>query len=136
MEEGRKKSKGGEAKEKSLEVIKVRDYIDIATELTGLVRENYLMGFQFGLSLWEANLKVINKQIEQWMVVQESYAARIRELIGRLPNEAVTFWGGNPKLVNNYLEGILSLEKDYASVVMNTSDRFMKEALTIMKKGY
>lgn len=51
MEEGRKKLKVGETKEKSLEEIRVRDYIDIARDLTGLVRENYLMGFQFGLSL-------------------------------------------------------------------------------------
>jgi hypothetical protein len=42
--------------------------MDIANELTGLVKENYLMGFQLGLSHWEENLKVINNQIENgWL---------------------------------------------------------------------
>jgi hypothetical protein len=75
--------------------------MDITRGLTGLVKENYLMGFQLGLSLWKENLKVINNQIEQWVAVQESYATQIRELFARFPAEAVNFWDGNPRFVNN-----------------------------------
>jgi hypothetical protein len=134
MGEARKKIKVKETREKLLEEIKVRDYIDIAKELTGLVKENYFVGFQLGLSLRGANSKTINNQIEQWISAQESYATLMRELLERFPTEAVNFWG-NPKFVTNHGEKIIALQKDYASVVMNTSDRFMKEALTLMRSG-
>jgi len=134
MGEARKKIKVEETREKLLEEIKVRDYIDMAKELTGLVKENYFVGFQLGLSLWEANSKIINNQIEQWISAQESYATLMRELLERFPTESVNFWG-TPKLVTKHGEKIIALQKDYSSVVMNTSDRFMKEALTLMRSG-
>ncbi len=39
--------------------------MDITRELTGFVRENYLMSFQLGLSIWERNLKIINSRNDQ-----------------------------------------------------------------------
>jgi hypothetical protein len=132
--EARKELKVEGIKEKALEEIKVRDYTDIAREIAGLVKENYLMGFQLGLSLWEGNLKIMSSQIEQWVAVQEEYTTLIREL-GKSPTEAFNFWSGNSKFVNNHVEKIIAFQKDYSSTAINTSDRLMKETLGLMRNS-
>lgn len=38
-----------------IEELKVRDYMDIVSELTGLIRENYITNFQLTLSVYEEN---------------------------------------------------------------------------------
>lgn len=138
MEEARKELKVEEIKEKPAkeikkEELKVRDYTDIARELTGLVKENYLRGFQLGLSLWEGNLKIINNQIDQWATVQEGYTMLMRELTERFPIEPVNFFGSNSKFANNQVERIIALQKDYFSVLMSTLDRFMKESFVLTR---
>ncbi len=130
MQETRKESKVHEKKD-----YKVQDYTEMARELMGLVKENYLLGFQFGLSLWEENLKIINNQIDQWVAVQEGYSTLMREFFEKIPAGAVNFWSGNPKFASDYLEKIIAFQKDYASVVMSTSDRSVKEAHKLMKNG-
>jgi hypothetical protein len=128
MQETRKESKVHEKKD-----YKVQDYTDMARGLTGLVKENYLLGFQFGLSLWEENLKTINNQIDKWAAIQESYATLMRELLEKIPAGAVSSRSGNPKFASDYVEKLVALQRDYSRVVMNTSDRFVKEAHKLMK---
>ncbi len=41
--------------------LKVRDYVDMTRELTGLVKEGYITGLRLFFSLYEGNLKVINR---------------------------------------------------------------------------
>jgi hypothetical protein len=135
MEEARKE-KAEEIKEKPSKIkkeeSKAGDYIDIARELAGLARENYLMGFQLGLSFWERNLKIMNNQIEQWVSVQEEYTTHMRETFDK---EAVNFWNGNLKFVNSPVEKMIAIQKDYSNVFINTSDTLMKGAFTVMKDG-
>jgi hypothetical protein len=56
MEAVKKKLEVKETREKPIKE-RVRDYTDIPRELTGLVKENYITGFQLGLFLSEKNLK-------------------------------------------------------------------------------
>ncbi|MGH7802596.1 MAG: hypothetical protein ACREOW_18555 [Thermodesulfobacteriota bacterium] len=98
MEETKKELKAEcieEIEEKTVEwkykELKVRDHTDIVRELTGIVRENCLMGFQLGLSFWEGNLKIISNQIEQWVTVEQEQITLIRDLFSKFPIEAANF---------------------------------------------
>jgi len=113
---------------------KGRDWTDIPRELTELVKENYLTGFQLGLSLWEGNLKILSNQIDLWMSAQEGYTKLMREL-EKFPPEMASFWSNSLKPVNGQTDKILALQKDYSDAVLNTSDRIMKEALTLTRNG-
>jgi hypothetical protein len=134
MKRVRKELEVEETNEKPLKEKVVRDYTDIARDLTEYVKENYLTDFEIGLFLWEENLKIISSQIEQWFTVQQQYTTLMREL-GKFPTETVNFWIGNPKFINSQIGKIFALQKDYSTALMNTSDRFMKEALVLMKNG-
>jgi hypothetical protein len=127
MEERKERS----TKHTKKEELKVRDYMDMFTELMGLVGENYLMGFRLGLSLWEGNLKIISSQVEQSLAMQDKYTTVMKELFGRFPfpTEAFSFWAGESKSTTNPVEKMMALQKDYFNLLINTSDRFMKEAL-------
>ncbi len=98
--------------EKNNEELKVRDYTDIAKELTGVVKENSLTGFQICLSIWEGNLKLVTSHIEQWVEVQEGYANLMRDLFENCPDEAFNVWGCNSKLVSTSIEKLISFQKE------------------------
>lgn len=118
---------------KNQEALRVRDYTEMAREFTGLVKENFLIGVQLGLSLLEGNLKMINAQSEQLLAAQKEYYTTLTtEIVERFSTEAVNFWNDNSR---NHPERVISFQKDFSNVVINTSDRFMKEALLFMEKS-
>jgi hypothetical protein len=113
----------------------VRDYVNMTRELTGLIRENYIMSLQLFFSLWEENLKIINRRTEEWMRLQEESTKLTKEPFGRFPTEMFNFWSGNSKFINSHVEKIIAFQRDYSQTVMNTSDKLMKETLGLMKNG-
>lgn len=115
--------------------LKVRDYVDVARELTGLIRENCITGLQLFFSIWEENLKVINRQAEEWVRIQEASAKLMVEPFVGFPTEAVNFWGSNSKFINGHVGKMVAFQKDYSQAVTNTSDKFMKEAIGFMKNS-
>jgi hypothetical protein len=117
------------------EELKVRDYVDTSRELTGLVKDNYLSGLQICLSLWEENLNTMNKQIDQWMSVQERYSTITRELFGKFPTESAKLWSDNFKTISGHIDKVLTLQKDYPSVIIKTSHKFTKDASELMKNA-
>jgi hypothetical protein len=138
MEEAKKELKIEgieEIREKAAEKanLKVRDYVDMTREFTGLVKENYITCLQLFFSLCEGNLKVINRQTEEWVRLQGESTKLIREPLGRFPTEAANFWSGHSKLINSHAEKIIDFHRDYSQAMMNTSDKFMKEILGLIK---
>ncbi len=121
IEEARKKLGVEEIEEKRpTEESKVQDFKDIVRELTGVVRENHIMGFQLRLSIWEENLRILSSLIEQWVSVQEGYTTLMKNLFRKLPSEAVNFWGDNSKFVStSIIEDMLTIQKDYSYGVIN-----------------
>ncbi len=118
-----------------IEEIKVQDYTDTVRELTGFIRENYITGLELGLHLWGENLKIINSQIDRWILVQKEYVSLIKDSLDRFPSEEFKFWNINSEFANAYIEKLISSEKDYSKVVINTSDRFVKGAFALMRKA-
>ncbi len=117
------------------ETQKVKDFTETVKGMTGLVKENYINGVEFALSLWEENLKVFNAQIDQWLNLQNDYANGVRELYERFPREAATLWDGNPKAINGQVDRLVAFQKDYVESVRKVSDKFTKEALSLGQKN-
>jgi len=117
------------------ETQKVKDFTETVKGMTGLVKENYINGVEFALSLWEDNLKVLNAQVDQWLNLQNDYTNSVRELYERFPREAATLWDGNPKAINGQVDRLVAFQKDYVDSVRKVSDKFTKEALNLTQKN-
>ncbi|MGE5445002.1 MAG: hypothetical protein ACM3SR_10455 [Ignavibacteriales bacterium] len=126
MEEAKKEPKVEgveEIREKAAERVnlKVRDYVDMTRELTGLVKESYITGLRLFFSIYEGNLKVINRQAEEWGRLHEESTKLMREPFERFPTEMVNFWNGHSKLTNSHVEKIIDFQRDYSQAVLALS---------------
>ncbi len=140
MEEPKKGSKIEgieEIREKEAEKadFKVRDDVDLISELAGLIKENYITSLQLFFSLWEENLKIMKEQAEVWARVHEESTKLMREPFGRFQTDAGNLWSGNSTIKNTHLEKIITFQKNYSHAVINTLDKFMKETLGLMKNS-
>jgi hypothetical protein len=115
------------------DTLKVKDYPDVIKGITGLVKENYQNGFEFALSLWEENLKILNTQVDQWLNIHQDYTNTIKELYEKFPKDIPAFWDG--KAVNNEINRFVALQKEYIGLVRNASEKFTKETLNLTKKN-
>lgn len=115
--------------------LRVRDYVDMGRELTGLVKESYIMGLQLFFSICEENLKIINRQAEELGRLQGESAKLIREPFERFPTEAVNFWNSHSRFIDSHAERIIAFHRDYSQVLINTSDKFMKETIGLIKNS-
>jgi len=122
-----------ERKDPIKDTLKVKDFSEVIKGVTGLVRENYQNGFEFALSLWEENLKVLNAQVDQWLNLQQDYTNTVRELYEKLPKEVPAFWDG--KAINSEVNRLLAFQKEYLGLVRNVSDKLTKESLSLTKKN-
>ena len=101
----------------------VEDYTNIGEELTRLVRESYLTGFQLALSIWERNLKMFGRQIDQLISIQEGYA----NLIGTVNPWVGTSRSHDNQSVNSHIEKIFSLQRDYIDQIKNLSEKGIQQ---------
>ena len=122
-----------ERKDTLKDALKVKDFSEVIKGVTGLVRENYQNGFEFAISLWEENLKVLNAQVDQWLNLQQEYTNTVRDLYEKLPKEAPAFWDG--KAINSEVNRLLAFQKEYLGLVRNVSDKLTKETLSLTKKN-
>jgi hypothetical protein len=115
---------------------KVKDFTNAVREITGSVKENYLNGVEFALSLWEENLKVLNTQIDQLLSLQQDYIKAQREFYEKFPKEAPTPWSGYlQRAMNDEIDHLAAFQKDYFSSVRSVSDKFTKETLNLTQKN-
>ena len=122
-----------ERKDTLKDTLKVKDLSEAIKGVTGLVRENYQNSFEFALSLWEENLKVLNAQVDQWLNLQQDYTNTVREIYEKFPKEVGPLWDG--KVVNSEVNRLLAFQKGYLGLVRNTSDKLTKETLSLTKKN-
>jgi predicted small secreted protein len=111
------------------ETLKVKDFAEMVKEITGLVKDSYLNGIEFAVSLWEENLKVLNSQVDQWLDVQQEYIKAGKEFYERFPKEVVVFSDG--KSVDRFL----AFQKDYIESIRRVSDKFIKETWSLAEKN-
>lgn len=127
-----------ERKETSVErqeTLKVKDFADMVKGITGLVRENYLNGFELALSLWGENLRILNTQIEQWQNLQQDYINAVKEFYERFPKEWATLWEENSKAINRQFDHFVAFQKNYVDLIRDIPDRFTRETLNLTQKN-
>jgi len=115
-------------KKKEVEA-KVEDFSEIVKGLSGLVKDNYLSGLEFTLSLWEENQKFVNAQIEQFFKVQKGYTDQLQSAFEKLPKEFPNFYS------NGNLERLTSAQREYVNLVRNVSDKLTKDLLNLTHKA-
>jgi hypothetical protein len=111
------------------ETQKVKDFTESIKGITGLVKENYLNGVEFALSLWEENLKVLNAQVDQWLNFQQEFIKSGRDLYDKFPKELALFSKGGS------VDHFATLQKGYVESVRKVSDKFTKETLNLAEKN-
>jgi len=117
------------------EDLKVRDITDGIKTATGLVKDNFFGGFEFTISLWEENLKVLNSQLDKWLSLQRDYINLMRDLSEKLPNESMKMWSEGLKPLLAQTEWLTSLQKDYISSTQHSSDKLAKDLLALGRKS-
>ncbi|MFQ5788628.1 MAG: hypothetical protein ACE5H1_11690 [Thermodesulfobacteriota bacterium] len=114
---------------------RVKDFTDPVKDLSGLVKENYLNGFDFTVSLWEENVKAINSQVDYLLNAEKEYAKTVKQVYSKLPTELSPVGNGNSKLVEEGFDRLISLQKEYVDTVKNISDKLTKETKSLTHKN-
>jgi hypothetical protein len=108
---------------------KVKDFTDTVKEITGLVKENYLNGVEFALSLWTENQKIWDAQIDQWLNLQQEYINAGKEFYEKLPKDITAFSNVNS------VDRFITLQKEYVESVRRVSDKLTRETLGLAQKN-
>ncbi len=111
------------------ETQKVKDLSETVKGLTGLVKENYLNGVEFALSLWEENIKVLDAQVDQWLNLQQEFIKVAREFSDKLPKEVAIFSNGDS------VDRLVNFQKNHFESVRKVSDKFTKETFSLTRKN-
>jgi hypothetical protein len=115
--------------------LKIADITDVIKETNGLVKENYLAGFELTISLWEENLKVLSSQFDKWVASQKDCMNLMKDFQGKSSTEATNGWGIGLKPLVAQTEWFVSLQKDYLESVRVMSDKFAKDVINLNQKN-
>ncbi len=113
----------------SKEEIKVGDFTEVFKELSGLVKENYLLGFETIASLIEENQKFVNSQLDQYLSLQKEFADSIKAAYEGLPK------GFNGLPFSSNFDHLTEVQREYVGLVRNLYDKFSKNSLTLTQKA-
>lgn len=109
--------------------VKVEDFSELVKGIGGLVKDSYLSGLEFTLSLWEENQRFIDSQIEQFFKVQKGYIEQLQSALERLPKDFPSLYS------NGNLDRLTSAQREYVKLVRNVSDKFTKDLLNLTHKA-
>jgi len=113
------------------EDLKVRDITDGIKTATGLVKDNFFGGFEFTISLWEENLKVLNK----WLSLQRDYIHLMKDISEKYPHEGMRMWSEVFKPLSSPTDWFTPLQRNYLRLTQNASDKFSKDLLDLSQKN-
>lgn len=111
------------------------EFVDLFKGLTELTKENYQIGLEFSISILEADLNLLNTQVEQWFAWHESYNRFMKDLAERFPNEIANFWNGNSKHLNEQTERFLIVQKDYIDSARKVSEKLTRDVISFTQKS-
>jgi hypothetical protein len=112
-----------------------KDVTNPVKELTGLVKESYLNGFEFAVSLWEENVKSLNTQVDYLINAEKDYVKSLKEFYSNLPKEVNPFGNGNSKALDDGVDRIVAFQKEYINAVRNMSDKLTRETRDLTQKN-
>ncbi|MGH7808553.1 MAG: hypothetical protein ACRENT_10730 [Thermodesulfobacteriota bacterium] len=116
------------------EALKVGDSTDAIKAATGSVKENYLVGFELTISLWEENLKLLSSQLDKWLNLQRDYINHIRNISEKFLNEGMR-WSEDLKPLHAQTDWFTSLQRNYIRSTQNSSDKLAKDLLALSRKN-
>lgn len=98
-------------------------------EISGIVKENYLIGLDAAHSLIEENKRFMDSQLEHLNRIQKEYAEQVKSAIGSMPGEYAK-WD-----IGGGLELLLELQNRCFAAAKKTSDNYTKEFLDLNQKS-
>jgi hypothetical protein len=98
-------------------------------EISGIVKENYLIGLDAAHSLIEENKRFMDSQLEHLNRIQKEYAEQVKSAIGSMPGEYAK-WD-----IGGGLELLLELQNSCFAAAKKTSDNYTKEFLDLNQKS-
>ncbi len=117
------------------ETHQVKDFTEPVKEFGGMVKENYLNGFDFALSLWEENVKALNNQVDYLLNAEKEYAKTVKEFSSKLPKEFGPIGNGNTKVIEEGVDRIVAFQKEYVNTIRSISDKLTKETRELTHKN-
>jgi hypothetical protein len=94
---------------------------------------NNINRVEFGLFIWEVNLKFLNTQFNQWRRLGQSCINAIREFFGNL-SKATTPWR-DLRIINAQFDHPFAFQKDYINSVGDFSDEFVTETMNLSRRN-
>lgn len=98
-------------------------------EISGIVRENYLIGLDAAHSLIEENKRFVDSQLDNLNRIQREYASQVKSAIGAVPGEYAG-WG-----IGGGIDLLLELQNSCLTAIKKTSDNYTKEFLDLNEKS-
>lgn len=98
-------------------------------EISGIVKENYLIGLDAAHSLIEENKRFMDSRLEHLNRIQKEYAEQVKSAIGSMPGEYAK-WD-----IGGGLELLLELQNSCFAAAKKASDNYTKEFLDLNQKS-
>ena len=98
-------------------------------EISGVVRENYLIGLDAAHSLVEENKRFVDSQLDYINRLQKEYTAQVRSAIDAISGE----YGGWD--IGGGIDLLLELQNSCLTAIKKTSDNYTKEFLDLNEKS-
>ena len=110
-------------------VAKVKHTDEAVNGLTGIVRENYLIGIDAAHSVIEENKRLVDAQFERMNQIQREYTAQMKNFFGKLPKDYSDFG------FSERLDRMIEFQNSYLSIIKKASDNYTKEMLDLNQKS-
>ncbi|HML95997.1 MAG TPA: hypothetical protein PKC29_11260 [Thermodesulfobacteriota bacterium] len=98
-------------------------------EISGIAKENYLIGLDAAHSLIEENKRFMDSQLEHLNRIQKEYAEQVKSAIGSMPGEYPR-WD-----IGGGLDLLLEIQNRCFAAVKKASDNYTKELLDLNQKS-
>lgn len=106
----------------------VGDFTDVFKNLNGLVKENYMLGFETFLALVEENQKFVNSQLDQYTSLQKEFVDSVKEAYDGLPK------GFNALPFSTNVDHFAESQKGYVTLARNFYDKISKNTLGLTQQ--
>ncbi len=108
---------------------KVKHTKEVFSDLSGIVRDNYLISLDTAHSVLEENKRFVDAQFEQLNKIQREYTTQMKNFFGRLPKEYSDYGFAER------LDRMIEFQNNYLSIIKKASDNYTKEILDLNQKS-
>lgn len=118
---------------------KVKEFAEPVKEFSGLVKENYLNGLEFTLSLFEQNLKALSTQADHMFDLEKEFVTNVSGFYKDFPKDLPFVkdlpYDGSVKKISEQLDRYITYRKEQLQTAKNMSEKFAKDARTMAQEN-